>query len=46
MSLMLHINDLSNSPESLTNVFADYTTVIVESDCVCDAITVMNLELC
>ena len=43
---ILYINDLSNISESLTSVlFADDTTVIVESDSVSDAIAVMNLEL-
>ena len=43
---ILHINDLSNISESLTSIlFADDTTVIVESDSVSDAIVLMNLEL-
>ena len=43
---ILYINDLSNISESLTSVlFADDTTVIVESDSVSDAIALMNLEL-
>ena len=43
---ILYINDLSNISESLTSIlFADDTTVIVESDSVSDAIALMNLEL-
>ena len=42
MLFILYINDLSNISESLTSIlFADDTTVIVESD----AIALMNLEL-
>ena len=41
-----YINDLSNISEFLTSIlFADDTTVIVESDSVSDAIALMNLEL-
>ena len=43
---ILYINDLSNISESLTSIlFADDTTVIVESDSVSDAIALMKLEL-
>ena len=43
---ILYINDLSNIIESLPSIlFADDTTVIVESDSVSDAIALMNLEL-
>ena len=43
---ILYINDLSNISESLTSIlFADDTTVIVESDSVSDAIALINLEL-
>ena len=43
---ILYINDLSNISESLTSIlFADDTTVIVESDSVSNAIALMNLEL-
>ena len=39
---ILYINDLSNISESI--LFANDTTVIVESDSVSDAIVLMNLE--
>ena len=46
MLFILYSNDLSNISKSSTSIlFADNTTVIVESDSVSDAIALMNLEL-